>query len=146
MTTTRDSIDDIWGPRTPHRDGVWPVRVDERTVDDAERWVPSVCVLCSTGCGLDIGVADGRIVGVRGRPGDRVNHGRLGPGDFIRSVRRRRIAPGSGWRRGHRPSASAFGAVESPSRRRGFPTCGPRWLARRIRTFDLLIQSQVLYR
>ena len=38
-----------------------------------------MCVLCSTGCGLDVGVAGGRIVGVRGRAGDRVNHGRLGP-------------------------------------------------------------------
>ena len=31
------------------------------------------------GCGVDIGVAGGRIVGVRGRGDDRVNHGRLGP-------------------------------------------------------------------
>jgi predicted molibdopterin-dependent oxidoreductase YjgC len=38
-----------------------------------------VCVLCSTGCGLDIGVAGNEIVGVRGRATDRVNHGRLGP-------------------------------------------------------------------
>src|SRR3954471_14466832 len=75
---TRDSIDDIWGPRTPQA-GVWPVRVDERTTAPVERWVPSVCVLCSTGCGLDVGVAGGQIVGVRGRGDDRVNHGRLGP-------------------------------------------------------------------
>jgi anaerobic selenocysteine-containing dehydrogenase len=75
---TRDSIDDIWGPRTPHH-GEWPIRVDERTIAEPERWVRSVCVLCSVGCGLDVGVADGRIVGVRGRADDRVNHGRLGP-------------------------------------------------------------------
>src|SRR6185503_13775010 len=31
------------------------------------------------GCGLDIGVKDGRIVGVRGRGDDHVNRGRLGP-------------------------------------------------------------------
>src|SRR4051794_37580855 len=79
MTETRNAIDDIWGPRTPHEAGPWPVRVDERTVADVERWVPSVCVLCSTGCGMDVGVTAGRIVGVRGRAGDRVNHGRLGP-------------------------------------------------------------------
>jgi anaerobic selenocysteine-containing dehydrogenase len=36
-------------------------------------------VLCSNGCGLDIGVKDGKIVGVRGRAVDRVNRGRLGP-------------------------------------------------------------------
>jgi ferredoxin-nitrate reductase len=78
MTQTRDSIDDIWGPRTPHV-GVWPERVDERTLAQPERWVQSVCVLCSVGCGMDVGVANGQIVGVRGRADDRVNHGRLGP-------------------------------------------------------------------
>src|SRR4051794_6203161 len=47
-----------------------------------ERWVQSTCLLCSTGCAVDIGVRDGRIVGVRGREGDRVNRGRLGPKDL----------------------------------------------------------------
>jgi anaerobic selenocysteine-containing dehydrogenase len=36
-------------------------------------------VLCTNGCGLDIGVKDGRIVGVRGRADDQINRGRLGP-------------------------------------------------------------------
>ncbi len=31
------------------------------------------------GCGMDVGVKDGRMVGVRGRAADRVNRGRLGP-------------------------------------------------------------------
>jgi anaerobic selenocysteine-containing dehydrogenase len=44
-----------------------------------KRWIQSACVLCSNGCGIDIGVKDGRIVGVRGREVDRVNKGRLGP-------------------------------------------------------------------
>lgn len=67
MTTTRDSIHDVWGLRTPYvGEGQWPVRVDERTLEEPER-------------ALDIGVRDGRIVGVRGRPQDRVNRGRLGP-------------------------------------------------------------------
>lgn len=39
----------------------------------------SACVLCSYGCALDIGVKNNKIVGVRGRGHDRVNHGRLGP-------------------------------------------------------------------
>ena len=30
MGGERDSIRDIWGPRTPTADGQWPVRVDER--------------------------------------------------------------------------------------------------------------------
>ena len=41
--------------------------------------VQSACVLCSNGCALDIGVKQGRIVGVRGRASDDVNRGRLGP-------------------------------------------------------------------
>lgn len=43
------------------------------------QWVPSTCGLCSIGCGVDIGVADGRVVGVRGRADHPVNLGRLGP-------------------------------------------------------------------
>ena len=75
---SRDSIADVWGSRTPP-DGIWPERADIRVLEEPERWVQSVCVLCSTGCGLDIGVRDGRMVGVRGRTMDRVNKGRLGP-------------------------------------------------------------------
>jgi anaerobic selenocysteine-containing dehydrogenase len=77
-------IADIWGARTPFGPGEsWPVRVDQRLesgVDERDiQWVQSACVLCSNDCGLDIAVKDGRIVGVRGRHEDRVNHGRLGP-------------------------------------------------------------------
>jgi ferredoxin-nitrate reductase len=78
-----DRVADVWGDRTPFAaGGRWPERVDQfLTVgeDQVERWVQSACVLCSNGCGMDVAVADGRIVGVRGRAGDRVNHGRLGP-------------------------------------------------------------------
>jgi ferredoxin-nitrate reductase len=75
-----DRIADLWGTRTPHASGEpWPARVDEHVDGEVERWVQSACVLCSNGCALDIGVRDGRIVGVRGREVDRVNHGRLGP-------------------------------------------------------------------
>ena len=64
----RDSIEDIWGDRTPYfGEHEWPERIDERTIALAERWVQSCCVLCSNGCALDIGIRDGRIVGVRGR-------------------------------------------------------------------------------
>src|SRR5579871_6380108 len=77
---TRDSIADVWGVRTPFDGrGHWPVRVEERVSEEADHWVQSCCVLCTNGCGLEVGVKDGRIVGVRGRADDRVNHGRLGP-------------------------------------------------------------------
>jgi len=80
-----DRIDDVWGLRTPHAAGsAWPVRIDSFlqpgiSEEDVQRWVPSVCLLCSNGCGIDIAVADDRMVGVRGRPTDRVSAGRLGP-------------------------------------------------------------------
>jgi len=45
--------------------------------EDVDRWVPTAAVLHSNGDGMDIAVKNGRIVGVRGRAGDRVNHGRL---------------------------------------------------------------------
>lgn len=77
---TRNSISDIWGARTPYGPGqTWPVRVDERVSRTPERWVRGTCVLCSNGCGLDIGVAEGKIVGVRGLASDVTNRGRLGP-------------------------------------------------------------------
>ena len=76
-------IEDVWGERTPYaRGSQWPTRVDEHLTvprDQVERWVQSACVLCSNGCGLDIAVSGGKVVGVRGREQDRINHGRLGP-------------------------------------------------------------------
>src|SRR5215210_3811893 len=79
---SRDSIADVWGSRTPHAGrppSSWPERPDLRVLEEPTEWVQSVCLLCSTGCGMDVGVRDGRMVGVRGRVGDRVNRGRLGP-------------------------------------------------------------------
>jgi ferredoxin-nitrate reductase len=78
MQESRNSIENIWGERTPY-ETEWPVRTDQRTDEKPDHWVQSACVLCSNGCGMDIGVKDGRIVGVRGRADDRVNRGRLGP-------------------------------------------------------------------
>ncbi len=70
---TGDRITDIWGARTPLAAGAeWAPREDVHLDDgiqpaDVDRWVPGACVLCSHGCGLDVAVKDGRIVGVRGR-------------------------------------------------------------------------------
>ncbi|GJD04797.1 periplasmic nitrate [Colletotrichum higginsianum] len=87
---SRDPIEDVWGPRTPYKHE-WPTRVDIECDDEPDKWVQSACVLSdmckltaypqlrSNGCGLDIGVKDGKVVGVRGRATDRVNKGRLGP-------------------------------------------------------------------
>jgi len=82
---------DVWGQRTPYGpstdgqptdDGQWPVRVDSQlaeglTESDVDSWVQSASVLHSNGDAMDIGVREGRIVGVRGRAVDRVNRGRL---------------------------------------------------------------------
>ncbi|MGW5473502.1 molybdopterin oxidoreductase family protein [Streptomyces chartreusis] len=84
-----DRIAEPWGDRTPYGRGAdWPVRVDSYlepgvSADTVERWVPTASLLHSNGDAMDVAVADGRIVGVRGRPGDRVNHGRLGPKDLF---------------------------------------------------------------
>jgi anaerobic selenocysteine-containing dehydrogenase len=94
---TIDRIAEPWGTRTPYGPGeVWPTRVDSYladglTEDDVDRWVQSATILHSNGDGLDIAVRDDRIVGVRGRAEDRVNHGRLGPKDLF------------GWQANHSP-------------------------------------------
>ena len=85
----RDRIAEPWGTRTPYAAGEpWPTRVDTYLADgiapgDVDRWVQSASILHSNGDALDIAVKDGRIVGVRGRAVDRVNHGRLGPKDLF---------------------------------------------------------------
>jgi anaerobic selenocysteine-containing dehydrogenase len=84
-----DRIANPWGTRTPYGPGErWPRRVDEYLADgvtseSVDRWVQSAAVLHSNGDALDIAVKDGRIVGVRGRATDRVNHGRLDPKDLF---------------------------------------------------------------
>jgi len=84
-----DRIAEPWGSRTPYAPGTeWPQRIDcyladGITPDSVDRWVQSAAVLHSNGDGLDIAVKDGRIVGVRGRGIDRVNHGRLDPKDLF---------------------------------------------------------------
>ena len=44
-----------------------------------DRWVATTCGYCSVGCGMFIGVKDGRAVAVRGNPDHPVNHGLLCP-------------------------------------------------------------------
>lgn len=84
-----DRIAQPWGTCTPFaRGGRWPVRVDTMLADgvapeDVERWVPTASILHSNGDALDIAVKAGRMVGVRGRAGSRINHGRLGPKDLF---------------------------------------------------------------
>lgn len=94
---SRDRIAEPWGSRTPYGPGQeWPTRVDSHLAEgvdpgQVDRWVRSASILHSNGDALDIAVKDDRIVGVRGRGGDRVNHGRLGPKDLY------------GWQANHSP-------------------------------------------
>ncbi|MFE2632833.1 molybdopterin oxidoreductase family protein [Streptomyces sp. NPDC059374] len=89
MRAEVDRIAEPWGDRTPYGPGTpWPVRVDSYlepgvTAADVDAWVPTASVLHSNGDALDVAVAGGRIVGVRGSARDRVNHGRLGPKDLF---------------------------------------------------------------
>ncbi len=86
--TRKDRIAEPWGTRTPYAAGEeWPVRVDTHLEEgleagEVDRWVQTASILHSNGDALDIAVKDDRIVGVRGRAVDRVNHGRLGPKDL----------------------------------------------------------------
>jgi anaerobic selenocysteine-containing dehydrogenase len=45
----------------------------------ADRWVATTCGYCSVGCGMLVGVRDGRAVSVRGNPNHPVNRGVLCP-------------------------------------------------------------------
>jgi ferredoxin-nitrate reductase len=95
-------IQNPWGARTPFGPGEeWPQRVDCQLAEgvpeqQVERWVRSASLLHSNGDAMDIAVKDGRIVGVRGRAGDRVNRGRLDPKDLALkwlSTRMKQAAP-----------------------------------------------------
>jgi anaerobic selenocysteine-containing dehydrogenase len=44
-----------------------------------DRWVATTCGYCSVGCGLMVGVKEGKAVSVRGNPDHPVNHGMLCP-------------------------------------------------------------------
>ena len=50
------------------------IHIPQKEVD---RWVQAVCGYCSTGCGLEVGVRDGRAVTVRGDSDHPVNQGKL---------------------------------------------------------------------
>ncbi len=86
--SARDRIADPWGERTPYAAAAqWPERVDRCLADglrerDVEAWFRSASLLHSNGDAHELGVIDGRIVGIRGLAGDRVNRGRLDPKDY----------------------------------------------------------------
>ncbi|MFI8100996.1 molybdopterin oxidoreductase family protein [Streptomyces sp. NPDC086023] len=89
MEPNPDRIARPWGDRTPYpAGGTWPARTDTHLAEglgpgDVDRWTKAASVLHSNGDAMDVAVRDGRIVGVRGRAADRVNHGRLGPKDLF---------------------------------------------------------------
>jgi len=45
----------------------------------ADTWVKSTCGYCSVGCGMELGVRDGKVVSVRGNPNHPVSAGKLCP-------------------------------------------------------------------
>lgn len=89
MNASVDRIAEPWGSRSPYgRHEPWPARVDTHLAegvdpDGVDRWVQTASILHSDGDAMDVAVRDGRMVGVRGRAVDRVNHGRLGPKDLF---------------------------------------------------------------
>jgi assimilatory nitrate reductase catalytic subunit len=59
--------------------GIDPVAGYVSAQNIPDRWVPTTCGYCSVGCGMFIGVKDGRAVSVRGNPDHPVNRGMLCP-------------------------------------------------------------------
>ena len=59
--------------------GVDPVAGYVSSQKIPDRWVSTTCGYCSVGCGMFIGVKDGRAVSVRGNPDHPVNRGMLCP-------------------------------------------------------------------
>ena len=84
-----DRIADPWGPRSPYAPGdPWPERVNIHLapgveLDQVQSWTRAASLLHSNGDAMDVASIGNRIVGVRGRSGDRVNRGRLGPKDLF---------------------------------------------------------------
>jgi anaerobic selenocysteine-containing dehydrogenase len=56
-----------------------PVLGFTSTRKHADRWVNSTCGYCSVGCGMQLGVRNGKVVSVRGNPEHPVNIGKLCP-------------------------------------------------------------------
>ena len=56
-----------------------PVRGPVSASRAVDTWVRTTCGYCSVGCGMRIGVRDGRAVAVEGDPDHPVNRGRLCP-------------------------------------------------------------------
>src|SRR3990167_3782265 len=56
------------------RDQIIPSGAKEKIVD---RWVYSTCGYCSVGCGMEIGVSNGRVIKVKGNEEHPTNKGRL---------------------------------------------------------------------
>ena len=56
---------------------------DAPTGAGEETWVPSVCLQCPAGCGIQVKVVDGRAVKIEGNPAHPINLGRLCPKGHI---------------------------------------------------------------
>jgi anaerobic selenocysteine-containing dehydrogenase len=89
MGKSTDRVAEPWGTRAPYdRGSPWAARLDTHlegglSPSEIDSWHPAASILHSNGDAMDIAVKDGRIAGVRGRTGDRVNRGRLGPKDLF---------------------------------------------------------------
>jgi len=56
-----------------------PVLGYTSTRKHADRWVNTTCGYCSVGCGMQLGVREGKVASVRGNPDHPVNRGKLCP-------------------------------------------------------------------
>ncbi|MDA8210953.1 MAG: nitrate reductase [Clostridia bacterium] len=57
---------------------LWQKSRQAETADvEVDKWVPTTCGYCSIGCGIYLGVKDGKVVGAKGSPQSAANEGRL---------------------------------------------------------------------
>jgi nitrate reductase (cytochrome) len=52
-----------------------PASVERSVSVEPDEWKPSVCRFCGTGCGMLIGIKDGKIIATKGDPNNRSNKG-----------------------------------------------------------------------
>jgi len=65
--------------RSRYQYAVDPVLGYTSTQKHAEKWIKTTCGYCSVGCGMQLGVRDGKVVSVRGDADHPVNLGKLCP-------------------------------------------------------------------
>ncbi|MEF3254999.1 MAG: molybdopterin-dependent oxidoreductase, partial [Deferribacterales bacterium] len=77
MITRRDFIKLSAAAATAAAAGITFTKTTEAKEADVDKWVKGVCRFCGTGCGVYIGVKNGKAVAMKGNPEAKTNFGFL---------------------------------------------------------------------